>query len=467
MLSLRLVTALNIVFGSQCSFERMPEGRKIVSLRSAQMQRLGLAALLLTGTVFSTVAHAQSALFNYVAPDNSGRHTYGLLNGQHVALYINDRGDLGAPYPIAGGDAGNKPGSLTDSLGRPNPNIIAATGEILGFPTQPAYGALFSKNSTANLPIGDSVKAKSEFLGAGTAQLVEGYSLFANDGLSATGRFVRASQLTVNSFTVTGNSGTGPLVATSNVSADLSFSSGNSGTLALQQVINFQDGNNDPPNRVRFSTTFTNNSTEALNGFRYARVVDVNTSFTTSETSQQFRANTDPTAFALTSFTGGNALGIGVFGNSPNGGPAEPGSLLFVGDAGVGESNLLLSPFDQVDDGEFYVMLGAGNAASLMQKVGFGLDLSDDTVFLTTNDFINDVNFRTQVDSQLGFANADNSALMLLSPELNIAAGGSANFTFYYFFGQTVSTPVPEAGTVALLITGGVSGLWLRRRHRK
>jgi hypothetical protein len=429
-----------------------------VSLRSAQTRNLGLAALLLTGTVFSTAAHAQSAIFNYTAPDASGSHQYGLLNGNHVALYINDRGDLGAPYPIVNGSSVAKPSSIVNPA-TGQPTNVNANGSIFG---NTAYGALFSQNPTGGLAtIGDSVRAKSEFLGAGSTSIIEGFSVFANDGLDLGTRFVRNSDMNVNSFSVNGNSALGPLSASSSVSADLLFGNGNGGTLTIRQNVEFQDGL-PASNRVRFTSTFVNDSADPLNGFRYARVVDANTAFTLPTTAQQFRTDADPNAFALTSINGSNAIGLGVFGSGQPG-PPEPGSILFVANSALGEAALLQTPFDQAN---FYVELGTGNAASIKQKVGGDLDTSNDTVILSTLDFTTDQNFNDQVESVLGFGNTSDSSLILLSPSFDIAAGGTADFTFYYFFGQGTPSQVPEPGTVALLVAGGMSGLWLRRRRK-
>src|SRR5690242_14703674 len=52
-----------------------------------------LAALTLAGMAFAPCARAQGVLF----PAPTDRNSYGLLNGDNLALYIDRLGDLGAP----------------------------------------------------------------------------------------------------------------------------------------------------------------------------------------------------------------------------------------------------------------------------------------------------------------------------------------------------------------------------------
>ena len=441
-----------------------------MSQKPTRARNLGLAALLLTATVFSTAAHAQSANFLYTAPDLSGEHRYGVLNGQHVALYINDRGDLGAPYPIAGGfPVAKGGGNINPITGLPNPNNIAADGRVTApSGNLPVYGALFSQMPTGGGNIGDSIKAKSEYITGGGNSAIENFSIFANNGLLPGNQFLRNSSvdgINVDSFSVSGTSASRALSATSNLSTDLRFA--NPATLSIQQVVSYQETPGAPQNRVRFSTDFTNNSTtDTLQNFRYARVVDANTAFGTNPaTTQQFRTGADERAFALTSSSQSkiigekdNAIGIGVFGDGLPG--AAPGTILFTAASSAEEDQLLQSPFDQV---RFYVELTGGNGAVIKETLDNDLNTANDPVRFLTNDFINDKVFGGQVEASLGFGSANNS-LVLLSPSFNIAPGQSQNFTFYYFFGGQINSTVPEPGTVALFAAGGLSGLWLRRR---
>lgn len=430
-----------------------------MSQKSALTRNLGLAALLLTGMTLNNSVHAQSAIFD----SNAGFSRYGLLNGQHLALYINDRGDLGAPYFLS---SGGKSSSIVDPItGRPNPGNIGNDGRILPLNNPPGYAALFSLAPTGNGSIGDSVKAKSEYLGAGSSSIIEGFSVFAQDGLEPGNLFLRNSNMNVTGFTVSGATSAGPLTAVSNLTADLLFSNNNTGTLGVQQTISFQTGANVPANRVQFSTDFTNTSSNTLENFRYARVVDANTAFTNPNTQQRFLTDNEPNAFALTSVVGTNAIGIGVFGDNQSF-PAQPGSILFTADSSIGDATLLQSPFDRITNNT-YVELTANNGAVIKLKVGDDLITDDDTILFTTTNFIGDLAFRNQVSTSLGFGSSDTS-LMLLSPGLDILPGQTANFTFFYFFGGQINAPgVPEPGTVAFLVAGGISGLWLRRRKNR
>lgn len=436
-----------------------------MSKKSALNRTLGLSAVLLTATAFTNTAYAQSAIFNYVAPDQSGSHRYGLLNGQHVALYINDRGDLGAPYPIINGDPGIKPPSIVNpATGRPNPGNIGANGQILPVNNPPAYAALFSLAPVGNLNIGDSVKAKSEYLGAGSSSIIEGFSIYAQNGLLPGTRFVSNSSMNLVDFSVEGATSSGALRAVSNLTRNLRFNNGDTGTLGIEQNIRFQTGVNVPGNRVEFSTNFTNTSGNTLENFRYARVVDANTAFTNPNTAQRFLTDNEPNAFALTSIVGGEAIGIGVFGeNQPF--PAQPGSILFTADSSLGNATLLQSPFDRAST---YLELTGSNGAVIKQKFGNDLVTDNDTILASTTNFIGDLAFRDQVSTALNFGNSSDSSLILLSPSLTIRPNETANFTFYYFFGGQINPPaVPEPGTVALLAASGLSGLWLRRRKKR
>lgn len=427
-----------------------------MSQKSALNRRLGLAALLLTGNVLSNAVYAQSAIFD----SRAGFSRYGLLNGDRLALYLNARGDLGAPFSL---NSGGKSSSIVDPItGRPNPGNIGNDGRILPTNRPPSYAALFSLNPTGNGSIGDSVKAKSEYLGAGSSSIIEGFSVFAQNGLEPETRFRANPTMNVTGFTVSGATATGPLTAVSNLTTALRFDNNNRGTLGIEQTISFQTGANVPGNRVQFSTDFTNNSGETLENFRYARVVDANTAFVNPRTTQRFSTDNEPNAFALTSVVNNNAVGIGVFGDNPRQFPAQPGSILFTAASSIGEATLLQSPFDRVTT---YVELTSNNGAVIKRKVGNDLITTNDTILFSTTNFIGDAAFQDQVGTALNFGNSSDSSLILLSPSLTIGANQTANFTFFYFFGGQLNPPVvPEPGTVAFLVAGGLSGLWLRRR---
>src|SRR5258708_6512396 len=86
-------------------------------------------------------AQAQSIFtYNDPTPGSSQSHRYGVLNGDLLALYINDRGDLGAPYRYV---VPEKPKGISKGT-KPVINNDGSVPETSG-----TYAALFSKTSTS------------------------------------------------------------------------------------------------------------------------------------------------------------------------------------------------------------------------------------------------------------------------------------------------------------------------------
>lgn len=427
----------------------------------------GIMALTLIGSAATTAVNAQARIYGY--PTDANRlHEYALLNGDLLALYLNDRGDLGAPYPIINGFPGAKPPGIVDPVtGRPSSSNIADDGRILPTDNPPTYGALFSRTSTPSSTIGGSVRQKSEYLTAGAGSVAEGFSLRGNQGLSGPGNtFILPGDMILQNFSVSGDSRTGALSATSQLEYPT-----DSGTLEVMQNVVFQE-TDAPPNRVKFTISFTNNSSEAITGLRYARAVDPNQGFTTGETNQRFRTQADPNAFALNSLVGDRGFGLGVF---PDGN--TEGTILVVTPE-TREDALLTNPTAQLSSNS-YVLLGATTtlpngtntaSASLFQPAGDPNLISDDILLDSTLDFINDAAFTNMVNDNLSVPSG-NAGLVLLSPILpDIAAnGGMESFTFYYFFDALQGPPpgVPEPGTVALLVSSVLCGGSLLRRRRQ
>lgn len=429
----------------------------------------GLAVLtMLSGS--GTVASAQARLFSYPS-DANRQHDYALLNGDLLAFYLNDRGDLGAPYPVIGGLPGAKPPGIVDpATGRPSRVNIADDGRILPVDGPPAYGALFSRTSTLAGSIGESVRLKSEYLTAGAGTVAEGFALRGNQGVRGPrNSFLQSSDLMVNSFRVFGDSPAGTLGATSILSYPT-----DSGELQVTQDLVFQEAGM-PGNRARFTITFTNNGTETLSGLQYVRTADPNQGFTSGATVQRFRTQTEPGAFAMNSLVGDRAFGFGVF---P--GDLAEGSILLVTPE-TREPALLSQPLDQVARNN-YIRLGASTllpdgtrtaSAFLYQPAGDPGSLADDLLLGFTPDFVNDAAFTDLVNDNLSVL-AGNAALLWVSPVLpDLAPSASLSLTFYYFFDALPAGPppggnVPEPGTGGVwLLCGTVAGSLLARRRRK
>jgi hypothetical protein len=429
----------------------------------------GLAAMSVLGSTLTNAANAQTQIYGYPT-DSNREHEYALLNGDLLALYLNDRGDLGAPYPIISGIPGAKPPGIVDpATGRPSAANIGNDGRILPQDNPPTYGALFNRNPTPG-SLGESVRAKSEYLTAGTGAVAEGFSLIGGQGLSGPGNsFLQPSDFLVTSFTTNGQTNRlGPLSATSG----LQFPT-NTGNLDILQNVIFQE-DNAPPNRVKFTITFTNNSDETITGLRYARAVDPNQGFTTGVTTQRFRTEADPTAFAINSLVGDRGFGFGVL---PDG---NTEGLILLSTNEIREASLLSRPLAQVG-AKPYVRLGAWHAgpngtqtadAFMVIPAGDPNSTEDDIVIGSTTDYINDAAFTTLVNENLDTPSG-NAGLVLLSPVLpDLAPDASTSFTFYYFFDAIQGPPgdVPEPGTVALLVSSGFCGIglaWRRRRAKR
>ena len=431
-------------------------------IRGATLTLATLASVSLAGG-----AKGQSAVF---ANPYDASFQYGLLNGDRVALYLNDRGDLGAPFRPG---FTKNPGIVDPITGRPSNAQIDDTGRILGNPA-PTYGALFSNVTTAGAAsIGESVRLKSEFL-TPAGSPIEGFSMYAKQGIRGsigvgtigTSNFFRSSDFgNVASFAVSGTAVNDPLNATTTHN----LKGGNAafgGDLVFTQTVDLQK--DASKNRVRFNmkVDYSNiNSTNILNDFRFARVVNANNGFTNTQTSQRFGTSVDPDAFALSSIAMGGEMGIGVFGDAhPD---MEPGAILLTGTGDA--STLLRNPFAQGNSK--YVEFGSNYSAEIKMRVADGaaganddLVTTNDTVLHSTLDF-RDAAFADLVKTELGL-DASDTSLILLSPSFNIVPGGSADFTFYYFFSGNTPSSVPEPGTVALLASGLFGGGVVLRRRR-
>src|SRR5690242_19934193 len=117
-----------------------------------------MAACVAAGCGLSVSAGAQSATFQYT--DAGGSHNYGLLNGDYLALYVNDRGDLGAPYRNIGAEKPTS-GALNGIYAVVNGDGSVPNGSTPN--TRYTYATLFTTKSTAGLPLQSSIQAKTEY----------------------------------------------------------------------------------------------------------------------------------------------------------------------------------------------------------------------------------------------------------------------------------------------------------------
>ncbi len=429
----------------------------------------GLTVLTISSLASARVAHAQAQV--YTNP-TSGSRRYALLNGDLLALYINDRGDMGSPIRYPGGT--KSPGAVDPITGQP----LAINND--GSVASGSYATLFSNNN-APTPgtLAESVRQKSEYITAGLGTVVEGFAVIGNDpGLRNTFggvKWLHGEDLTVDQSQTfndaTQTSRTGPLTATSTLVRNTG--TGNQKPLQIKQNVLFQAdgaGRND----VKITLTFTNTSDHTLTGVRYARAVDPNqgafssSGVSTARTSQTFGTAADPNAFAINSRFSDTAqvrqLGFGI-----RDGADAVGTTLF--STGQLSENSILSTPDAFALTNNHVTLGAGKSATFT-RINGGIA----TVFTTTDytDPINhpflDINgIATTVDFNSSGSTND---LALLSPILpDILPGASDTFTFFYFFNPHQEGPggdVPEPGALALLVGCGISGgLLLRRRSKK
>ena len=409
-----------------------------------------VAMLALAGAAYPGLALAQSQIYTYTEPGNNRMHQYALLNSGLLALYLNDRGDLGAPYRTSGTF---KPVGFTDPNADFAPYInndgsvntdLQKNGVRNG-----TYGVLYSQTPTSGT-LAEQVRQKREYLTTGGTSVAEGYALTGdNSRLHSGSDWLTAGNFTLNNFSVA-NVG-------SNVSAtsQLFRQTGAAGQgLMLTQTISIADDTN----LVEFSVRFKNTASTSLTGLRYARAIDPNpggsTAAQTSQTSQSFRTQSSPDAFAINAKAGGRQMALGVL-------PGDPGALTvgtrLLATNSIFEGDLLRNPDTQLfdDPASRYVTLGTGKSATYFQG---------GTAVSTTTDFTTDNSFQPD----FGSANSGNVGLVLESDIFSLAAGAETSFNFYYFLDPRGSTMnAPEPGVFALLIGGMVGGVSVLRRRRR
>ncbi len=399
------------------------------------VRKTAFALSLLAGGLTGLSAQAQSVI--YTNPYAAG-HTYGLINTDSVALYINDRGDLGAPYHATGTI---KPNGLLDGNGQP---YINADGSINTSAQSGTYGMLISDTPVTGAgSVGASVHAKSEYLTGGSSNVAEGFALYGdNSRLHSGTNWINASNFTVNSFSAQNTANPGLV-------SQLFRQTGSSTTQGLQitQTAMLIASTNS----IRFDIVFKNTDAQSLTNLRYARGVNANPSASSGgngNTQQFFGSAADPTAFLIGSGVGNKQVSFAVHQGDPN----AIGSRVAAA-ATASESGLLSNPDRFFGASNRYVTLGSGLSATY--NVGNGTTQ-------TTSDFSTDGSF------QPDFGTLDNGdyGILIESGIFNLQAGESTNFSYYLEAQQRMtSSGVPEPGTLALLAAGLSVGLLLRRRR--
>jgi hypothetical protein len=426
--------------------------------------RTGALVALTVAASFSIarMAEAQAPVFPTAATGN-----YALLNGDNLALYIDQFGDLGAP--MNGAASQPKPGGQLNSLGQPFINSDGSVQTPVGSPSVPVtYAALYNPSATTGT-IQQQVQEKTEYVTLGNRNAVEGWSLSVNNGAS----FVPYNSAGMNASPIVTsyNAGTGLLTATANTTYKVGATN-----LAISQETLFNDAGRK--NLAEFVATFTNNGTSTISGLQYARAVDPNQGVAPGNTgnvntTQTFGTMADLTQFAINSGDqeGLNRdLALGVHSSDPN----SPGAEIYAVSGNQTEAGLLGSPQVNRQGNPNYIQLdpNGDGGANFVDTTNPAMDSHTNNYqqylqnpalapFLTPGN--------VSVTPEFSAYSPDTD-LVLLSPMINnLAPGESESFTFFYTFGALNPVATPEPGTVSLLVSSalGASGLLFRTRQRR
>lgn len=441
------------------------------------MRFSGLSVTALTLGVLAGAAQGQAVVYDN--PFLSGRK-YSLLNGDLLALYVNDRGDLGAPRRSGTKPVGfaNGPTPFINPDGSPNTDLM------LGLQRNGTYGALYSETPTAGAgSLAGSVSAKQEYFTVGPPpglNALEGFAVSVGSSwFNGSSPLFNLNPTTGFTVPTNGTTATGPLTA----SSILHGIAGAAANLQITQTIGVQSPDNTSAaqlNSAKFTVKIKNTSTTAtLSNVRYARAIDPNQGYTNgydstsstggqTSTTQRFGTGADPDAFAVRSLdspgaTTPRSLAIGVLPTDINAGGT---TILSVRESDyLNEGALLGNPLNFLNNPRVVLNDATGGAsyfdASGTEYVtGDFTDLTSDPFHLAGDPS------QTVTPS---FRDGD-VALLLLSPIFTLSPGEEETFIFYYFFGNTPTAAgpvVPEVGTLTLLL-GSLSGgaLLLRRRRR-
>ena len=419
-------------------------------MKNYSVKRTALALSLLASGAAGSLAQAQSVIFTN--PFLSMR-TYGLINTDTLAVYINDRGDIGAP--VQSGNA--KPNGLLDPNGRPYINADGSVNTAAsnnGIPNG-TYGLLISETPVpSGGSLGDSVRAKNEYLTVGPSTTAEGFAVFGDDSrLQKGSNWLNASDFTAQ-----------PLALASGGQGLVSQLFRRTGTLGqgLQITQTVKPITNS--NRLQFDITFTNTDVKTLTGLRYARGINANPggslATSTGDTNQFFGSgpNKDPNPnrqqpFAIGSSVGSRQIALTV---NPSGANVTGARVTVASEHNEGK--LLSNPDVFFDPSLPFITLGTIAKQSLSATFNVG-----DGSMQTTTNYASDPNFQPD----FGTLASGDYGLLLESGVFDLSAGQSTDFIFNLETEpRAIPTGVPEPGAFALLASGLSVGLWLRRRAK-
>ena len=372
-----------------------------------------------------------------IFPATATRSRYFCLNGDRIALYGNEKGELGAYYGLGSGQ--RYPANLT-SEGKPFTPSIGANGEITGSGT--AFSILYSPVSTAELASTElAVEAKYEMGGAESIPQLSAYAIRGSDASrwEIDNLYDMAAQMSIvaAALNVSGaNASSTPIFAEcKTINRDyldnlLFIRTTNKYQLQVSDSVeNIQ--------RIRVTVTLENTGAFTANGMRFVTGFDLNTSNNFRST-QSFGNAVSPRDFVMTSKGGNNglSLGLGVENN-------QIGSALWVANSSRGVNNYR----DPWGSTQPYVLLTGTNSAEIRSNplTSYQPEAAD-TIRVSTAEYTSS-DFVASVATELSFTNvAVDRVLMLMSPAYTLAPGGSATFVYYYYLNHaTVAASTPRA----------------------
>ena len=383
------------------------------------------ALVVIAGGLLAQNAFAQSF---YTNPFASG-HTYANVSAGGTSIYINDRGDLGAPYRSTGIA---KPNGFTDANGNPyiNPDKSVNTAVTINGAQNGTYGLVVNK---------------AEYLTSGPTNVAEGFAIIGNSTRLQNGpSWLNASNFTVQSFQAAPGSVPG-------VVSNLFRQTGTASTqgLLVTQTVTLDAASN----RISFNVSFTNNDIQTLSGLQYARAINPNQGGSlpaaTGNTQQGFGLPNSSSSFGINTSVGQRQLGLAIK-------PGDPNTLnaRITATTTTQENSLLSNPDVFFGSNRQYVQLGAGNNATF--NVGDGTTK-------TTSNFTTDKGFAPT----FGAASSGDDALVLESGTFSLAPGATDSFNFFLLADPITAAAVPEPGAMPLL--AGIllsSGMLALRRRR-
>lgn len=346
---------------------------------------------------------------------------YGCLNGDVMTAYIDAYGGLGLqPFHNSLFTFVSKTAGSADPVtGFPADANIGTDGQLE--PTSGPYGfgilrSLDSRNGEASTEA--AILERKELLTVGQGTVAAGWSV-KGDSADLQGGigddYLRGIDGTLIDFSVAGANAGGALSAETTVMYyDFVTGDGSGEVLEVKVTWSFQNAETAlEKTRLTCTVELTNKTGSTLNNVKFAFGIDPNPNITTGSEFKQFFMESDPNAFGAKG-GGGDHIGIGVYHGDAN----ADGTLIGIVNATT-ESSLCYFA-DSLLAATRYIKLGSGTNAEYYE--GGVLDSS-------TSNFQTDNTWRNNLHS--GTSAID--ALLLRSPEFDIAASATETFTFYLF----------------------------------